>query len=356
MNLHDLLREMVVHHASDLHLQAGSPPMGRVDGRLQPMGIQYLNPDAMIALAQTLLTPEQRQEFAAMNELDLAYTVPELGRFRCNVFRQRGAVGIVIRRVMATAPTFDLLGLPPGVMKQLTQSSQGLVLITGQTGSGKSTTLAAMISHINHNAAYNIITIEDPIEFLHKNDKSLVVQREIGMDTRDFRTALKYALRQDPDVLMIGEMRDKDTVETALAAAQTGHLVLSTLHTQDTVQTVNRIIDFFPLNEHHQVRQQLAQALVGIVSQRLLPRADGQGRVLAAEILLGTALVKDYIKDPEKTPYIKDAMMEDNIRGMQTFDQHLVMLHRRKLISLEEALEAATSPHEVRLMLMRDEF
>jgi len=351
VTLGELLREVVERRASDVHLQVGSPPMGRIDGHLLPFGTQALLPPDTLALARDILTPEQWEDFEDQQELDLAYSVPGLGRFRCNVFRQRGAVGIVMRTVGDTIPGFETLGLPADVLRGFAAAPRGLVLITGPTGSGKSTTLAALIDHINCSYAHNIITIEDPIEFLHRNSRSLVVQREVGADTRDFRTALKFALRQDPDVIMIGEMRDKDTVEAALSAAQTGHLVLSTLHTQDAVRSVNRIIDFFPPYERGQVRIQLAESLVGIVSQRLLRRADGAGRVLGSEVLLNTPLVQDYIKNEEKTALIKDALIEDNIRGMRTFDQHLVQLYYHGLITLDEALHTATSPHEVRLMV-----
>jgi twitching motility protein PilT len=353
MTLDDLLCEMVTRRASDVHLQVGSPPMGRVDGQLLPFGSEPLSPSDTRGLAQALLTAEQWEDFDYGQELDLAYSVPGLGRFRCNVFRQRGSVGIVMRTVSDAIPSFETLGLPGEVMRGFADAPRGLVLITGPTGSGKSTTLAALIDHINRSYAHHIITIEDPIEFLHRHGRSLVVQREVGADTRDFRTALKYALRQDPDVIMIGEMRDKETVEAALSAAQTGHLVLSTLHTQDAVRSVNRIIDFFVPHERDQVRLQLAESLVGIVSQRLLRRADGAGRVLGTEVLLNTPLVQDYIKDEEKTALIKDALIEDNIRGMHTFDQHLVQLYSHQLITLDEALSAATSPHEVRLMVTR---
>ncbi|GBF04351.1 twitching motility protein [Deinococcus aerius] len=353
MTLDELLHEMVSRRASDVHLQVGSPPMGRVDGHLLPFGTEPLGPGDTAALAQALLTPDQWEDFGYRNELDLAHSVPGLGRFRCNVFRQRGAVGIVMRTVLVNIPSFETLGLPAEVMRAFAETSRGLVLVTGPTGSGKSTTLASLIDYINQTCAYNIITVEDPIEFLHRNRRSLVVQREVGSDTRDFRTALKYALRQDPDVIMIGEMRDKETVEAALSAAQTGHLVLSTLHTQDAVRTVNRIIDFFAPHERDQIRVQLAESLVGIISQRLLRRADGLGRVLGTEVLLNTPLVQEYIKDEEKTYLIKDALIEDNIRGMHTFDQHLVQLYRHHLITLDEALDHATSPHEVRLMVTR---
>ncbi|NTY02317.1 type IV pilus twitching motility protein PilT [Deinococcus sp. JMULE3] len=356
MTLDELLREMVGRRASDVHLQAGSPPMGRIDGQLVPFGTQPLMPPDTMLLAQSLMNADQWDDFTYRNELDLAYSVSGLGRFRCNVFRQRGAVGMVMRIVSDAIPGFEALGLPADVMRGLSEHARGLILVTGPTGSGKSTTLASLIDHINRAYAYNIITIEDPIEILHKNKKSIVVQREVGSDTRDFRTALKYAMRQDPDVIMIGEMRDKETVEAALSAAQTGHLVVSTLHTQDAVRSVNRIIDFFPPFEREQVRLQLAESLVGIISQRLLRRADGVGRVLGLEVLLNTPLIQEYIKDEDKTPLIKDALIEDNIRGMHTFDQHLVQLYRNTLITMDEALAAATSPHELKLMVTRSGF
>ncbi|ULH16942.1 PilT/PilU family type 4a pilus ATPase [Deinococcus sp. KNUC1210] len=344
---------MVSHRASDIHLQAGSPPMGRVDGLLVPFGNAALMPPDTQAMAQALLTQEQWEDFEYRSELDTAYSLSTVARFRCNVFRQRGAVGIVMRVVTDAIPSFEALGLPSTTMQSFVGASRGLILVTGPTGSGKSTTLASLVDHINRTQAFNIITIEDPIEILHKNKKSLVVQREVGSDTRDFRTALKYAMRQDPDVIMIGEMRDKETVEAAITAAQTGHLVLSTLHTQDAVRTVNRVIDFFPPHERDQIRIMLADSLVGIISQRLLRRADGVGRVLGTELLVNTALVQDYIRDEEKTTLIKDAMMEDNLRGMHTFDQHLVELYRHSLITMDEAMEAASSPHELRMMVTR---
>lgn len=349
----ELLKTMVSRRASDVHLQVGSPPTGRVDGKLVPFANRNLAPEETKTIAKTLLNPEQWEEFEYRNELDFAYSVPGVARFRCNVFRQRGSVGIVMRVISDAIPSFEALGLPTELLQDFTNKERGLILATGPTGSGKSTTLASMIDHINRAFAYNIITVEDPIEILHKNQRSIVVQREIGSDTGDFRTALKYAMRQDPDVIMIGEMRDKETVEAAITAAQTGHLVLSTLHTQDAVRTVNRIIDFFPPHERDQIRILFAESLIGILSQRLLPRADGIGRALALETLVNTPLIRDYIKDETKTPLIKDAMMEDNIRGMKTFDQHLVELYRDGLITLEEATVAATSPHEFKLMLTR---
>jgi twitching motility protein PilT len=354
VTLREMLEAMVQARASDVHLQAGAPPIMRVDGKLVPVEEKKLTPEATESIARALTTPEQWERFLTEKELDFAYTVPRLARFRCNLMRQRGSVGIVMRVVPDRIPTFEELGLPRPIIEELAAQQRGLVLVTGPTGSGKSTTLASVVEHINQTYAKNVITIEDPIEYLYHNKKSLVVQREVGLDTHSFASGLKRAMRQDPDVILIGEMRDRETVEAALQAAQTGHLVFSTLHTLDAVRTINRIIDFFPLSEHQQVRILLAESLLGILSQRLLPKADGKGRVLALEILLATQLVRDYIKEEEKTYEIKDVIAEDNVRGMHTFDQHLVQLYRQGLIDLEAATAAATSPHEFKLILTRE--
>lgn len=348
----DLLRTMVGKGASDIHLQAGAPPHIRVDGDLRPYeGVPVLTPEQTEQIALAMMSESQRDMFRHRHELDFAFTIPNVARFRCNVLRQRGSVGIVMRVIRDAIPSFETLGLPSAVVTELASQPRGLVLCTGPTGSGKTTTLAAMIDYVNRRFARNIISIEDPIEILHRNHKSLVIQREIGLDTGDFVGALKYAMRQDPDVIMVGEMRDKETVEAAITAAQTGHLVFSTLHTLDSIRTVNRIIDFFPPHERDQIRILLAESLLGILSQRLLPRADGPGRVLSLEVLINTPLIRDYIKDEEKTPLIKEALMQDNIRGMQTFDQHLVELYLSGRITLEDATFIATSPHEFRLMV-----
>ncbi len=352
MRMADLLRSMVSRGASDIHIQAGATPHMRIDGALVVYeGVPKLTPEQTEQIALAMMTEGQRELFRHRHELDFAFTIPSVARFRCNVLRQRGSVGVVMRVISDAIPTFDALGLPTGVVTELAAQARGLVLVTGPTGSGKSTTLAAMVDHVNRRYARNVVTVEDPIEFLHKNQRSLVVQREIGLDTADFVDALKYAMRQDPDVIMVGEMRDKATVEAALTAAQTGHLVLSTLHTLDAIRTINRIIDFFPPHERDQVRIMVAESLLGILSQRLLPRADGPGRQLAMEILINSPLIRDYIKDEEKTPLIKDALIQDNLRGMQTFDQHLVELYLEGAITLEDAVYTATSPHELRLMI-----
>jgi len=352
MRMADLLKSMVTRGSSDIHMQAGAAPHMRIDGELVAYeGVPPLTPEQTEHVALAMMTEGQRELFRHRHELDFAFTIPSVARFRCNVLRQRGSVGIVMRVISDAIPSFDALGLPSGVVSDLAAQPRGLVLVTGPTGSGKSTSLAAIIDHINRRYPRNVITIEDPIEFLHRNQRSLVVQREIGLDTSDFVDALKYAMRQDPDVIMVGEMRDKATVEAALTAAQTGHLVFSTLHTLDAIRTVNRIIDFFPPHERLQIRILLAESLLGILSQRLLPRADGPGRQLALEILINSPLIRDYIKDETKTPLIKDALIQDNLRGMQTFDQHLVDLYLDNAITLEDAVYTATSPHELRLMI-----
>jgi twitching motility protein PilT len=352
LRMADLLKNMVARGASDIHIQAGSAPRMRIDGDLVVFeGVPPLTPDQTEQVAEAMMTEGQREVFRHRHELDFAFTVPAVARFRCNAFRQRGSVGVVIRVIGDGIPSFEALGLPVGVASELVSQPRGLVLVTGPTGSGKSTTLAAMVDHINRRFRKHVVTIEDPIEFLHKNQQSLVIQREIGLDTADFVDALKYVLRQDPDVIMVGEMRDRATVEAALTAAQTGHLVLSTLHTLDAVRTVNRIIDFFPPHDRLQIRILLAESLLGILSQRLLPKADGPGRQLALEILVNTPLIRDYIKDEAKTSMIKDALMQGNLREMRTFDQHLVELYLDGTITMEDALFAATSPHELRLMI-----
>jgi twitching motility protein PilT len=352
LKIADMLKEIVAQRASDVHLHAGAPPYMRVDGSLKPFdGVPYLTPAQTEQIALAMMSEPQRELFLHRHELDFAFTIPHVARFRCNVFRQRGSVGIVMRVVQDTVPSFETLGLPTVVVSEFASQARGLVLVTGPTGHGKSTTLAAMIDFINRKFPRNIITVEDPIEILHSNQRSLVIQREVGLDTADFVDALKYAMRQDPDVIMIGEMRDRETVEAALTAAQTGHLVLSTLHTLDSIRTINRIIDFFPPHERTQIRILLAESLLGIISQRLLPRADGPGRVLAQEILINTPLIRDYLKDEDKTPLIKEALLQDNTRGMKTFDQHLVDLYIDGRITMEDALISSTSAHEFKVML-----
>jgi len=304
-----------------------------------------------IAMAFSIMSNRQKQKFKENLEIDIAYSVPGLGRFRCNVFQQRGTVGLVLRVIPVKIMTVRELGLP-FVLEKISQEQRGLILCTGTTGSGKSTTLAAMIDYINSQRCEHIITIEDPIEFLHRDKKSIVNQREIEVDTKSFSQALRSALRQDPDVILVGEMRDYETIETALTAAETGHLVLSTLHTMDATETVNRIISVFPPHQQKQIRLQLAAVLKAVVSLRLLPRADGLGRVPAAEVLISTAYIRDCIENKEKTKLIKDAIAQGTSQyGMQTFDQSLYMLYKNGLITLDEALRRASNPDEFRLKL-----
>src|SRR5438128_2554316 len=338
--------------ASDLHIKAGSFPFVRINGELQPMvEAQRLAAEDSLNMAFSMMNNRQKQRFNENNEIDIAYAVSGLGRFRCNIFQQRGTVGMVLRVIPTTVRTPEELRLPP-VIEKIAEENRGLILVTGSTGSGKSTTLAAIIDYINRVRAGHIVTIEDPIEFLHRDKKSYVNQREVDVDTRSFSEALRGALRQDPDVILVGEMRDYETIETALTAAETGHLVFSTLHTLDATETVNRIISVFPPHQQKQIRLQLAAVLKAVVSLRLLPRADGLGRVPAAEVLISTAYIRDCIENKEKTKLIKDAISAGTSQyGMQTFDQSLYTLYRNGLITLDEALRRASNPDEFRLKL-----
>jgi len=350
MHINDLLKVATSQGASDLHLKVGSYPVIRVNGRLRPMVEQKrLMQEDTIAMAFSIMSARQKQKFKDHFEIDMAYSVPGLGRFRCNVFQQRGTVGLVLRVIPVRISTIGELNLPP-VLEQITQERRGLILVTGTTGSGKSTSLAAMIDHINNTRTEHIMTIEDPIEFLHRDKKSLVNQREVEVDTKSFSYALRSALRQDPDVILVGEMRDYETIETALNAAETGHLVLSTLHTVDATETVNRIISVFPPHQQKQVRLQLGAVLRAIVSMRLVPRKDGQGRVPAVEVLRATAYIRDCVENKEKTKLIHSAIAAGTSQyGMQTFDQSLYNLYKTELISLEEALRQASNPDEFKL-------
>ena len=336
--------------ASDLHLKAGSYPIVRVHGELAPLTTERRLESAETAqIAAALLTPELRQRFERQREVDLAYSVPGLGRFRCNVYQQRGTIGLALRVIPMRVPTLEELNLPP-VLAKIADEERGLILVTGTTGSGKSTTLAAMIEHINRTAACHIITIEDPIEYLHRDNRSIINQREVSVDTTSFAQALRAALRQDPDVILVGEMRDAETMETALAAAETGHLVLSTLHTLDATETVNRIIAVFPPHQQRQVRLQLASVLRAVISQRLLPRADSRDRVPAVEVLVSTPFVRDCIIDKDRTSQIRDAIAAGTSQyGMQTFDQSIFGLYQRGLVTLEEALRWASNVDEFKL-------
>ena len=357
MNINDLLKIAVERKASDLHLKVGGHPVIRVDGDLIPLGeLKRLMQEDTIAMAFSMMNARQKQRFKEELELDIAYSVPGLGRFRCNVFQQRGAVGLVLRVIPARIQSVRELMLPP-VLEKICEERRGLILCTGTTGSGKSTSLAAMIDYINATRTEHIITVEDPIEFLHRDKKSLVNQREIDVDTHSFAGALRAALRQDPDVILVGEMRDYETIETALLAAETGHLVFSTLHTLDATETVNRIISVFPPHHQKQIRIQLSQVLKSVISLRLVPRADGMGRVPAAEVLISTAYIRECIENKEKTKYIREQIsLGTSQYGMQTFDQSLYQLYKSGLITLDEALKRATNPDEFRLKIQGVQF
>ena len=344
METNELLKVAVSQGASDLHIKVGSTPIIRVDGELMPMtSMPKLSQEDALKLAFSVMSPGQREIFKKKNDIDLAYSVPGLGRFRCNVFIQRGAVGMVFRVIPVKIPTIEELQLPE-VLKKIAMEARGLILVTGTTGSGKSTTLASMIDYINTNRTNNIITIEDPIEFLHRDKRSIINQREVGTDTESFSKALRAALRQDPDVILVGEMRDFETIQICLTAAETGHLVLSTLHTIDAAETVNRIISVFPPYQHKQVRTQLSSSLKGIVSMRLMPKADGKGRVPAVEVLVATLSIKDCILDPDKTKLLSDVIAQGAVHyNMKTFDQSLLNFFKAILITYEAALRGATN-------------
>jgi twitching motility protein PilT len=352
MHINDLLKIATDRGASDLHLKVGSHPVIRVSGKLIPLTDQKrMMQEDTIAMAFSIMSARQKQKFKDAFEIDMAYSVPGLGRFRVNVFQQRGTVGLVLRVIPVRILTIKELLLPQ-VLEQIAAERRGLVLVTGTTGSGKSTSLAAMIDYINSMRTEHIMTIEDPIEFLHRDKKSLVNQREVEVDTKSFSISLRSALRQDPDVILVGEMRDYETIETALTAAETGHLVLSTLHTLDATETVNRIISVFPPHQQKQIRIQLASVLKAVISMRLVPRADGRGRVPAIEVLRTTAYIRDCIENKEKTKLIRDAISQGTSQyGMQTFDQSLYGLYKSGLISLEEALKRATNPNEFKLKI-----
>ena len=350
MHIDDLLRIAMERKASDLHLKVGNFPHIRVDGELVPLTDQpRVSAEDMLNMAFSMMSNRQKQKFKESAELDMAYGVAGLGRFRVNVFQQRGNVGLVLRMIPTKIRSLDELFLPQ-VIEKICDESRGLVLVTGVTGSGKSTTLAAMIDRINSMRPEHIITIEDPIEFLHRDKKGFVNQREVEVDTPSFASALRASLRQDPDTILVGEMRDLETIQTALHAAETGHMVFSTLHTLDAVETINRIISVFPPPEQKQIRLQLAATLRAVISQRLVKRADGAGRVPAVEVLISTAYIRECIVTPEKTRAIKDALAQGTSQyGMQTFDQSLYELLQQGLISYETALENASNPDDFKL-------
>src|SRR6187401_3515479 len=350
MHINDLLKIASERKASDLHLKVGSHPVLRINGELIPLvETKRLMQEDTIAMAFSIMSNRQKQKFKENLEIDIAYSVPGLGRFRCNVFQQRGTVGLVLRVIPMQIRTIDELGLP-AVLKKIAEEERGLVLVTGTTGSGKSTTLAALIDYINHVRCAHVMTVEDPIEFLHRDHKSIINQREVTVDTRSFAQALRSALRQDPDVILVGEMRDFETVETGLLAAETGHLVLSTLHTLDATETINRIIAVFPPHQQKQVRLQLAAVLRAVISQRLIPRQDGRGRAPAVEVMISTPFIRDCIVDKEKTHLIHGAIAAGTSQyGMQTFDQSIFGLFQQGLVSYEEALRWASSIDEFKL-------
>jgi twitching motility protein PilT len=350
MILAELLSTAVASGASDLHMKVGSYPMMRVSGTLMPITTAARLETADTAeVAASMLTGDQRTKFERTREIDLAYSQPGLGRFRVNIFQQRGTIGIVLRVIPMRIPSIDELNLPP-ILKRISEEERGLVLVTGTTGSGKSTTLASMIDHINATTPCHVMTVEDPIEYLHRDNRAMINQREVLVDTPSFATALRAALRQDPDVILVGEMRDFETIETALAAAETGHLVFSTLHTLDATETINRIIAVFPPHQQRQVRLQLASVLRAAISQRLIPRADGLGRVPAVEVLVGTPFIRDCIIDKDKTNQIPGAVASGTSQyGMQTFDQSIFTLYEHGLVTLEEALRWASNVDEFKL-------
>ncbi len=350
MELNDILTIAIKGLASDIHLKAGLPPLFRVDGALVPLkNGERLTPEQLHGIASSIMTPGQKAHFDKHHEVDLAYSIAGLGRFRVNAFMQRGTVGIVFRVIPFGVKTIEQLVMPK-VVERVAMEPRGLVLVTGTTGSGKSTTLAAMIDYINTNRTCHIITIEDPIEFLIRDKRSIVNQREIGVDTNSFATALRAALRQDPDVILVGEMRDFETIETALMAAETGHLVMSTLHTIDAAETITRIVSVFPPHQQPQIRLQLASIIKGVISQRLVPRADGKGRVPAVEILVASARVRECIADPEMTKELNDAIAKGfTTYGMQSFDQSLMQHVKAGRVSYEEALQHVSNADDFAL-------
>ncbi len=350
MELTDILAVATKGGASDIHLKVGLPPLFRIDGNLVPLkDVERLTAEDTQRMADVAMSPDNREVFGRRHDVDFAYVSPGLGRFRVNVFRQRQYVGMVMRLIPLKAPTIASLTLPR-IVEKISNEHRGLVLLTGTTGSGKSTTLAAMIEQINNSRSAHIMTIEDPIEFVFRDKRSLINQREVGVDTPSFSTGLRAAMRQDPDVILVGEMRDLETIETALAAAETGHLVMSTLHTNDAGESINRIIGAFPPHQQRQVRLQVGSVLKAVVSQRLVPRADKRGRVPAVEVMLNTGRVRELIEDPERTREIRDAISRSNLQyEMQTFDQSLYSLLKQNLIAYDEAIKQCSNPDDFAL-------
>ena len=351
MNIRSVLDKMLAARASDLHLKAGTPPVVRVDGVLYTLDEPAPSAQDLREVSNQLLNEEQRVFFSSHSEIDFAFGVAGLARFRANVFMQRGTPALALRHVPVEVPTLEDLGLPP-VVRDLAFSPRGLILVTGRTGSGKSTTLAAMIDTINRTTTRNVITVEDPIEFLHRDRLSFIHQREVGLDTHSFQDGLRYVLRQDPDIILVGEIRNLETMSTALMAADTGHLVMSTLHTTDVVQSIQRIISFYPPHQHDEIRMSLAANLRAVISQRLIPRRDGAGRVPSCEVMVSTPTIREYILNADKLPLIHTVVAEGVTQyGMQTFDQSVLALLREGLITEEEALRNCNNPNELSLKL-----
>ena len=352
--LDELLAQLHAAEGSDLHVKVGSPPRIRVHGALQRLEGDYplITPELTAEMASAIMRDDVAEQFEVKNDADFAYAVPNLGRFRVNAFRQRGTVGLIFRAVRTSAASFDQLGLPE-VVARLANEHRGLVLVTGPTGSGKTTTLAAMIDYINESRECHIITIEDPIEVLHRDKMASINQREIGFDTDNFANAMRAAMRQDPDVIFVGEMRDQETVAAALSAAETGHLVLSTLHTIDATETINRIVDFFPPHQQHQIRVALAGSLRGTICQRLVQTADGKGRVAALEVMVVNGRIQQCIIDPVKGGEVHEIISDGEYYGMQTFDQALCKLYEQGMVDMRGAMTAASSPHDLKVMLQQ---
>jgi twitching motility protein PilT len=350
VNLHQLLKAMIEKGASDMHITTGSPPLLRIDGSIVPLKLPPLTPVETKQLCYSVLTEEQKVTFEKRNELDLSFGVRSLSRFRANIFVQRGAVAGAFRSIPFKILSFEELGLPP-VVADLSAKPRGLVLVTGPTGSGKSTTLASIIDKINSETRQHIITIEDPIEYLHPHKLSVVNQREIGTDTAGFKDALKYVLRQNPDVVLIGEMRDLETIDAAMVIAETGHLVFATLHTNSCVQSINRVVDVFPPHQQGQIRAQLSFVLQGVITQLLLPRANGPGRVLALEVMIPNAAIRNLIREDKVHQIYSQMQVGQDKYGMQTLNQSLYSLYSRRLITLEEAMGRSSDQDELRAMI-----
>ncbi|MGD9652270.1 MAG: type IV pilus twitching motility protein PilT [Candidatus Dadabacteria bacterium] len=352
INIDDILKAGVRVGASDIHIGTGRHPIFRVEGKLMPVkNAPKLTVDDVKSMAYSMMNPAQREKFEDLFEMDLAYSISGLSRFRVNIFQQRGSLSIAIRSIPFNILNFQSLHLPP-VMEKIAGEERGLVIVTGTTGSGKSTTLAALVDYINKNRARHIITVEDPLEYMHEDQMSYINQREVGIDTMAFANAMRAALREDPDVILVGELRDLETMEICLSAAETGHLVLTTLHTLDAMESINRMLTVFPPHQHNQVRYQLAQVLKAVISQRLVPTVDGKARVPAVEVLIATERIKDLISDPTKTWEIRQAIQEGSLHyGMQTFDQCLYNLYKGNLITYDEAMRQATNKNDLAMRI-----